>query len=559
MWGSTWTWPRERAFGLIRLFLLVALAYVAGSQFAMLIIERSGLQSVFFIPAGLTLAFLLRLDKRYWWIVLLAAGLTEAGMDLVSGYNWEQAAGFAAANMAEPLAGALIITTRVKRIDLARIRDVWWFVFGGVLAGPAIGAALGAATDRIFGGDSLLTTFGQWWLGDALGVVLIASAILVWGSSPDRRPLNSALGVGLLIGTGLLAFGVAISSLPMMFLVLIAIVACGLVIGARGVAMAALIVAVVVAGDIAIGVDPLLIGFTPRNALMVINLELALFGIAGLVVSAEAYERDLATSTAILATARAQVAESERRIERQIALRLQEALLPGEPAAHPKVSVAARYEAGSDSLLVGGDWYDVIDLPDGRIGISVGDVVGHGLEATASMGRLRTAMAALASHADSPGELLTALDRFAQDANGTRFATTAYAVLEPETGRLDYASAGHPPMLVVEADGRTRWLMGGRSSPLLDEAMDYRPDATDYLHPGSLLISYTDGLVERRGETLDEGLARLERAATAMREMGEDQICEGLMKEMGADWARDDVAVVVLRYEPSLVPAGPGG
>ncbi|MGH8944682.1 MAG: MASE1 domain-containing protein, partial [Acidimicrobiia bacterium] len=259
---------------------MVALAYAAGSQFAMLILERSGLQSVFFIPAGITLAFLLRLDKSYWWIVLLAAGLTEAGIDLISGFSWELAAGFAAANMIEPLAGALIITAAVGRIDLARIRDVWWFVFGGIFVGPAIGAAVGAATDRLLGGDDFLTTFWQWGLGDALGVALIASAILVWGSSRDRRPLNSALGIVLLIGTGVLSVGIAISSLPMMFLILIAIVAAGLVIGVRGVAVAALLVAAVLAVDVAIGVDTLIVGFTPPIALMVIKLELALFCIA---------------------------------------------------------------------------------------------------------------------------------------------------------------------------------------------------------------------------------------------------------------------------------------
>ena len=558
MWGSVWTWPRDRPFGLIRLFVVVALAYAAGSQLAILIIERSGLQSVFFIPAGITLAFLLRLNKSYWWIVLFAAGLTEAGMDLVSGFSWELAAGFAAANMIEPLTGALIITAAVGRIDLARIRDVWWFVFGGVIAGAGIGSAVGAATDRLLGGDDFLTTFWQWWLGDALGVALIASAILVWGSSPDRRRLSSVLGIGLLIGTGVLSVGIAISSLPMMFLILIAIVAAGLVIGVRGVAMATLLVAAVVAFDVAIGVETLVVGFAAPVALMVVKLELTLFCIAGLVVAAEAYERDVATSTAMLATTRAQVAESERRIERQIALRLQEALLPGRPSAHPKVSIAARYEAGSDALLVGGDWYDVIELPEGKIGITVGDVVGHGLEATAAMGRLRTAVAALAPHIETPGHLLTALDHFAQTDDGTRFATTAYAVLEPETGRLDYASAGHPPMLVVEPDGKSRWLMGGRSTPLLDDVMDYRPEATTYLEPGSLLISYTDGLVERRGETLDEGLARLARSATAMREGSEEEICEGLINKLGVDTTRaDDVVVVVLRYEPSLVAAGP--
>lgn len=380
-------------------------------------------------------------------------------------------------------------------------------------------------------------------------MVLIGGALLVWGSSPDRRKLTSPWGVGLLVATGAISIAVAMSSLPLMFLVLIAIVGAGLLVGVRAVAMAGLLVATVIAVDVIIGVDTLLLGLAPPMALLAVKLQLTLFGIAGLVVAAEAYERELATSTAMLATARAQLAESERRIERQIALRLQEALLPGTSLSHPKVSVAARYEAGSEEMLVGGDWYDLIDLPGGNIGITVGDVVGHGLEATTAMGRLRTAVAALAPHTQDPGSLLTALDHFAQDGRGTQFATTAYAILEPDTGKLRYASAGHPPMLVLEPEGQTRWLMQGRSAPLLDEVMDYRPEATTYLEPGSLLICYTDGLIERRGESLDVGLTRLEQAATAVRDRRESEICDLLMQEMGVATTRaDDVVVLVLRY-----------
>jgi serine phosphatase RsbU (regulator of sigma subunit)/integral membrane sensor domain MASE1 len=554
--GSRWTWPRETPFGLIRLFLVVAVGYAAGSQVAMVIIERSGLQGVFFIPAGITVAFLLRLAKSYWWIVIVAAGLTEAGIDLVSGFSWEPAAGFAVANMVEPLVGALIVTQAVDRIDLSRIRHVWWYVFGAVLVGPALGAGVGAATGGLLGDLDYLSTFGQWWLGDALGVVLIGSAILVWGSSPDRRRLTSPWGIALLVGAGLLTIGVHIRSLPLMFLVLIVIVAAGLLVGVRGVAMTALLVAVVIAVDLAFGVDTLVVGLSQPMGLVIIKLQLAVFGIAGLVFAAETYERELATSAAVLATTRAQLAESERRMERQIALRLQEALLPGQPLTYPQVSVAARYEAGSEALLVGGDWYDVIQLPNDRIGITIGDVVGHGVEATAAMGRLRTAVAALAPHTDSPGELLGYLDRYATNTNGTRFATAAYAILEPDTGVLRYASAGHPPMLVVEADGSARWLMEGRSSPILNQGMQQRPEASTILSPESLLVGYTDGLIERRGESLDRGLDRLEKVVRGIREQDEADICDLLFREMGVETKRaDDVVVVVLRYEPSSVAA----
>ena len=144
--------------------------------------------------------------------------------------------------------------------------------------------------------------------------------------------------------------------------------------------------------------------------------------------------------------------------EREIAIGLQRALLPGTLVVPAGVSVAARYEAASAALEVGGDWYDVFPLADGRVALTVGDVVGHGLAAAAAMGQLRTALAALARYTDSPGELLTRLDTFVATTGATDFATVCYGVLDPATGVFEYASAGHPPILLVSPDGETRWL-----------------------------------------------------------------------------------------------------
>ena len=124
----------------------------------------------------------------------------------------------------------------------------------------------------------------------------------------------------------------------------------------------------------------------------------------------------------------------------------------------PRIALAALYEAGSDVLEVGGDWYDAFELADGRIVLTVGDVVGHGLAAAAAMGQVRTALAALAYHAAGPGELLERLDGFLARTRTTDFATVCYAVLDPATGVVEYASAGHPPMIVVSPAGSTIWL-----------------------------------------------------------------------------------------------------
>ena len=253
--------------------------------------------------------------------------------------------------------------------------------------------------------------------------------------------------------------------------------------------------------------------------------------------------RDLADRVGVILAA-ARVREEEHKI----ALGLQRALLPGAVLQHEEVAIAARYEAGSDVLEVGGDWYDTFELPDGRIALSVGDVVGHGLDAAAAMGRLRVALAAFAPYASSPGNLLSQLDAFAAGSNGAEFATACYATFHPPTGVLRFASAGHPPMLVVTRDGTSHWLQDGRSTPLFGQVDPARPDATCVLDPGATLIMYSDGLIERRGETITDGLNRLEQAAVALCNVSVEDVCDRLMEQLGvADKRDDDVVVLCLR------------
>ena len=175
-------------------------------------------------------------------------------------------------------------------------------------------------------------------------------------------------------------------------------------------------------------------------------------------------------------------------------------------------------------LEVGGDWYDAFELPDGRVALTVGDVVGHGLAAAAAMGQVRTALAALADHAAGPGELLERLDGFLARSGTTDFATVCYAIIDPATGALEYASAGHPPMLVVSPAGETRWLDRALGSPLRRRPRA-RPQESTLLEPGSLLVLYSDGLVERRKERIEDGLERLAPPAAAVAGIPVEDVC----------------------------------
>lgn len=256
-----------------------------------------------------------------------------------------------------------------------------------------------------------------------------------------------------------------------------------------------------------------------------------------------AFLEDLASRVGVVLTGIA-----IRQEEHRVALQLQRSLLPRAIVSSPDVAICAQYEAGSVALEVGGDWYDAFTLPDGRIAITVGDVVGHGLDAAIAMGALRVGMRALAPHSSAPGELLSQFDRFAADVDGADFATACYAVYDPATRQLRYASAGHPPMLVVAADGGTRWLTGGRSGPLNGNVDADRPDAADTLEPGCTLVLYSDGLIERRREPITQGLGRLEQAAAALPELPIEQFCSRLIDALGTDDQRtDDVVALCLR------------
>ncbi len=256
-----------------------------------------------------------------------------------------------------------------------------------------------------------------------------------------------------------------------------------------------------------------------------------------------------------LALERAQLFEQvlqAREQEHAIAIRLQEALLPDHLADHPDVPIAASYRAASDMLAVGGDWFDTFNWPTGEVGIVVGDVVGHDLEATAAMGRIRAAMAALAPLAEPrPAALLEALDHCATGRDGSDFVTAACVVIDPKTGSVHYGTAGHPPPLAVAPDGTTTWLDQANSAPAGRYFTGTRSDASISVETGTTLVLYSDGLVERRMESMDEGMARLTDAAASLVSTDLDAMPNQLIALLTAEQVvADDIITVVARWEP---------
>jgi PAS domain S-box-containing protein len=198
--------------------------------------------------------------------------------------------------------------------------------------------------------------------------------------------------------------------------------------------------------------------------------------------------------------------------ERNVAHTLQRSLLAGAPPRDERFAVATHYAPGVQTLEVGGDWFDTFAVGPDRIGLVVGDVVGRGIEAATAMGQLRSAVRALAVAELGPARLLEHLDRFVMPVEAARHATVAYAELDLASGRLRFACAGHMPPVVAGAGTEPRFVWDGRSPPLgayLGGTAPARAEAELTLGPGARLVLFTDGLVERRGRSIDDGLTQL--------------------------------------------------
>ncbi len=294
--------------------------------------------------------------------------------------------------------------------------------------------------------------------------------------------------------------------------------------------------------------------------------------VAGLMLAQGSSERrfdedDLALATEIAGRASVSIERARLyELEHGIAFQLQQSMLGVRATSFgDQVGVTARYLPAERELQVGGDWHDAFALPDGQVGLVVGDVVGHGLTAAAAMGQLRSALRALAAGEPDPAEVIRRLEAFALDTEGARLATVAYAILDPVTGLLRYCVAGHPPPLLLSPDGAGTFLWDGRSGPLGVAGATERIGASTTLEAGSTVLLYSDGLFERRGELLDVSLGRLRTEAIAHRDGPPDALADGVLAGMLGDARkRDDVALLVASLQHvgrrlfRRIPANPG-
>jgi Stage II sporulation protein E (SpoIIE)/GAF domain/Domain of unknown function (DUF4118) len=240
---------------------------------------------------------------------------------------------------------------------------------------------------------------------------------------------------------------------------------------------------------------------------------------------------------------------TQHQTDHDVSVLLQRSLLPGSLPTIPGVELAARYVPATASADVGGDWYDAAIQPNGRLAVSVGDVVGKGVAAAALMGRLRIGLKAYAIDGYSPAEVVARLDRLSAQLPEMEYTTLVVASLDLATGVLLLCRAGHMPPLLVPRAAPPRLVMEGASGPVgLSGSM--REQATVLMAPGDAFVLFTDGLVERRGQPLDLGLAQLSDAVRESTPASAESIADAALaaSPLNEDSPADDIALLVVRY-----------
>lgn len=233
--------------------------------------------------------------------------------------------------------------------------------------------------------------------------------------------------------------------------------------------------------------------------------------------------------------------------ERAAADSLSEGLQPTRLPEVDGVDLVAYYMGGTARHAIGGDWYDAIGLSSGELALVVGDVMGHGLAAAPGMGQLRAALRALALANAGPAEVLTGLDRFVERGDSAEMATVVYTVLDPATGRMRVGDAGHLPLVRIPAQGQIELIdAGAGTTPIGVSEPRYSQDLQ--LSRGDIVVAFTDGLVETRDRSLEDGVRELLESLDAHRGAPLDVMVSAAIERLGVSRSSDDVTILALRW-----------
>jgi anti-anti-sigma factor len=501
-------------------------------------------------PTGVAVVALLAYGFDVWPAVTLAAFAVNApihgalvGSTLI-----------AAGNTLGPIVGVAFLRASGFRRELDRLRDALALVLLGALAAMTVSATFGTGALLVSGTISrgaLGSSWSVWWAGDATGVLVFAPFLLTLGKVTELRSWQWAEAVAAIAALSGVGYVVFRTQTPYVYLVFPLLIWAAVRFGQLGASVSSLIV-VMMAVWAAIDKAGPFAHTTLLRRMLTLQAYDAVAALTALVLAAIISERTQA------------IAEAKRVLQREqrITETLQRSLLPNRIPQIPGVAVAWRYLPGAAGLDVGGDWYDVFVLPDGRIGLTVGDVVGRGPGAAASMGQLRTAVRAYALDTRSPATVVDRLSRLVRGFEEAQMATLIYGVLDPIAGTLTFESAGHPPPLLINPDGTARYLNEAHSPPL-GVTVGSSTDIVVPIGPGATLVFYTDGLVEPRNSSIQAGMESL-RVAVEGYTGDLDSLCDQrILSPPRPESPQDDVAVLAIRLaEPAdrlelVLPAEP--
>ena len=501
-------------------------------------------------PTGIALVAFLWFGYRAWLGVAVAAFL----VNLPISPNAAAAAGIAAGNTIAPLIARRLLDALGFRVELDRLRDALALVFAGALAAMTVSATAGSVSLLASGAIDAAdfgSTWSVWWTGDTMGILAVAPFLLglrqirVRGTPPVSRVVEA-----LVLFGGITAASLSLhkTDRPVWVVVFPLLGWAAWRFKQLGAGPAALIVIVMATWAAAHDSGP----FAGTGSLLQKMVMLQVFNAAvsftSFFFAAVVAERERAV------TDRQRSIEREREVqaqlyerERRIAETLQRSLLPEQLPDIPDVRAAARYIPAASELEVGGDWYDIIPMHDGRLGLGIGDVAGHGVGAAAAMGQVRSAFRAYLLEELPPAQILERLNALLRELLPGAMATLACAQLNPETGTMRIARAGHPPPLLLMPDGVVRIVEGGLAPPLGVIPVIGPEEVEVELPVSSTLLFYTDGLIERRRESLDQGLQRLEAVLAAAPE-DLDAACDQIVEKLlGVKGVADDAVLLAIR------------
>lgn len=542
--APTVPWRRREWTRQLGLMLAVGAAYLVGAEISWQALGASSPGFAFFPPAGVSLAALVVSPRRRWPAVLIAVAIAESIADLTHGLALGVTLLYVLANTIEPLVGAgTLLRITGGRRDLDTRADFAAFLAAGCLLGPLVGGLVGVVAHAVEGGDVSVAAVAQWIAGDGVAVLAIGAPIILLVRHPRilvGRRLELA---AMCVITAAAGWALFRTSLPP-FLPMLPFFAWGAFrLGRVGISVTGAVFALTANAMTAAGYDMFsAVSASPTAERALTQLYLAILLVMLWLVA-------FATEDRLRAFRAALEARGERDDAQAVSDALQRAVSPSASGRVGDFSIGARYEPAEQ--VVGGDWYDAIALDDGVVCFAIGDVVGHGLAAVDDMTQLRFAARTLAMEGHGPARILAELSRLTERFTGGGFATTAIARFDPATMTLQYAGAGHPPLLVLRGDGAVDSVDStGPPLGVGEPATWSERDVT--VGAGDVFVLYTDGLIERRGVHLDDGLREL-RVAVGAAMPGADLVaaCGSVIDRTLAGRPReDDTCVLAFRYRP---------